>query len=242
MTTTKPPVDLPELPPSVLNYQLPPLQEEAKPPQPSQPQPEPPRKPNRWGLRPKLITAAVALATLPMVGAGFTANEVARQELSEQVLQLQQQEASSAALQLEGFLRDRRGDDAEADERQPPGNGFAGVRRRGGRRPQRQQPDDAQRGHRRGPHRQAARGQGQGRQALGGGLQPGPIISRRSLLGRMDQNPPAPQHPRRDVRGPVGGQWVWQPAGGTGQLDIFLEADVEIQRRFPKVGRALESF
>ena len=110
MTTTKPPVDLPELPPSVLNYQLPPLQEEAKPPQPPQPQPEPPRKPNRWGLRPKLITAAVALATLPMVGAGFTANEVARQELSKQVLQLQQQEASSAALQLEGFLRDRRGD------------------------------------------------------------------------------------------------------------------------------------
>ncbi len=113
MTTAKPPVDLPELPPSVLNYQLPPLQQEkvsSKPQTPQQQQPVPPGKPKGWGLRPKLITAAVALATLPMAGVGFTANEVARQQLSSQVLLLQQQEAASAALQFEGFLRDRRGD------------------------------------------------------------------------------------------------------------------------------------
>ncbi len=113
MTTAKPPVDLPELPPSVLNYQLPPLQQEkvsSKPQTPQQQQPVPPGKPKGWGLRPKLITAAVALATLPMAGVGFTANEIARWQLSEQVLQLQQQEARSAALQLDGFLRERRGD------------------------------------------------------------------------------------------------------------------------------------
>ncbi|WNC60336.1 methyl-accepting chemotaxis protein [Thermosynechococcus sp. QS41] len=113
MTTAKPSLDIPPLPPSVLNYQLPPLEEEKattngkSPEQPASP-PPPPRK--FWGLRPKLITSAVALATLPMIGVGLAANEVARQQLMEQVLQLQQQEASSAALQFDNYLRDRRGD------------------------------------------------------------------------------------------------------------------------------------
>lgn len=113
MTTAKPSLDIPPLPPSVLNYQLPPLEEKKattngkSPEQPASP-PPPPRK--FWGLRPKLITSAVALATLPMIGVGLAANEVARQQLMEQVLQLQQQEARSAALQFDNYLRDRRGD------------------------------------------------------------------------------------------------------------------------------------
>jgi len=112
MTTAKPPVELPELPPSVMNYQLPPLPEQptSTPQEHFSKEPVPPPKPKQWGLRPKLITAAVALATLPMAVVGFTANELTRQQLSQQVLQLQEQGARSAATQFEAFLAERRGD------------------------------------------------------------------------------------------------------------------------------------
>ncbi|WP_299044276.1 methyl-accepting chemotaxis protein [uncultured Thermosynechococcus sp.] len=113
MTTAKPPIDLPPLPPSVLNYQLPPLGEKkatTNGKSPEQPLSPPPPRRKLWGLRPKLITSAVALATLPMIAVGLAANQVARRQLMEQVLQLQQQEVSSAALQFDNYLRDRRGD------------------------------------------------------------------------------------------------------------------------------------
>jgi len=112
MTTAKPPVELPELPPSVMNYQLPPLPEQptSTPQEHFSKEPVPPPKPKQWGLRPKLITAAVALATLPMAVVGFTADKLTRQQLSQQLLQLQEQDARNAATQFEAFLAGRRGD------------------------------------------------------------------------------------------------------------------------------------
>lgn len=113
MTTAKPPIDIPPLPPSVLNYQLPPLEEQkAATNGKSLGNPLPPTPPRRkfWGLRPKLITSAVALATVPMIGVGLAANEVARQQLMRQVLGVQQQESMASSLSFDQYLRERQGD------------------------------------------------------------------------------------------------------------------------------------
>ena len=55
----------------------------------------------------------------------------------------------------------RRGDHAEADERQPPGDGFPGIGRRGGRRAHRQDADDAEHSQADRAHREAAARQGE---------------------------------------------------------------------------------
>lgn len=113
MTTAKPPIDIPPLPPSVLNYQLPSVEEnKATTNGQSHGQPLPPTPPRRkfWGLRPKLITSAIALATLPLLGVGLVGNEVVRQNLVQLVLDFQQQQANSVALQFENYLRNRLGD------------------------------------------------------------------------------------------------------------------------------------
>ncbi|WNC52709.1 MULTISPECIES: methyl-accepting chemotaxis protein [unclassified Thermosynechococcus] len=113
MTTAKPSLDIPPLPPSVLNYQLPPLEEKKATTNGKSPeQPLPPPSPRRrgWGLRPKFITHAVVLATLPMVGVGFVANQLVRQQFIEQVISLEQQEVGDAARALNEYLQDRQGD------------------------------------------------------------------------------------------------------------------------------------
>ena len=60
-----------------------------------------------------------------------------------------------------GRVGERRGDHAEADERQPPGDGFPGVGRRGGRRAHRQDADDAEHSQADRAHREAAARQGE---------------------------------------------------------------------------------
>ncbi|BCX12748.1 MAG: methyl-accepting chemotaxis protein [Thermosynechococcus sp.] len=113
MTSAKPPIDIPPLPPSVLNYQLPPLEEKKATTNGKslgQPLPPPPPRRKFWGLRPKLITSALALATLPIIGVGLVANQVARQQLMQQVLGRQQQQTRSAVLWFNQYLAQRQGD------------------------------------------------------------------------------------------------------------------------------------
>ncbi|MFN4280635.1 methyl-accepting chemotaxis protein [Thermosynechococcus sp.] len=111
MTTAKPPIDLPPLPPSVLNYQL---ESEATPspaaaatntadsPPPAAP---PPKK--RGSLRTKLTLGAIALATVPLLVAGSATIFRVRQLMIRQTLERQAQEVKTAATELRTYLDER---------------------------------------------------------------------------------------------------------------------------------------
>ncbi|MFN4196297.1 MAG: chemotaxis protein, partial [Thermosynechococcus sp.] len=111
MTTAKPPIDLPPLPPSVLNYQLEPEatpSPAAAPPTDPPPAAPPPKK--RGSLRGKLTLGAIALATVPLFVASSAAIFTVRQSMIREVMQAQAQEAKTAAIELGNYLNERTGD------------------------------------------------------------------------------------------------------------------------------------
>ncbi|MDM7327562.1 MAG: methyl-accepting chemotaxis protein [Thermosynechococcus sp. Uc] len=113
MTTAKPPIDLPPLPPSVLNYQVEPPTESAadtralktsgSPPAGSQP----PKK--RGSLRRKITLGAIAIATVPLLITGSVAILSLRQVLIRQLLQTQAEQARVIGIQFNNYLKERLG-------------------------------------------------------------------------------------------------------------------------------------
>ncbi|MFN4271138.1 MAG: methyl-accepting chemotaxis protein [Thermosynechococcus sp.] len=114
MTTAKPPIDLPPLPPSVLNYQLEP---EATPspaaatsPASESPPPAAPPPKKRGSLRAKLTLGAIAMATAPLLIGGLATIVTLRQAAIREVLEAQAQEAKVTAIEFSNYLNERLGD------------------------------------------------------------------------------------------------------------------------------------